>query len=617
MAGRTTRYENVRISMLGPFTVETASGPLGESSFGGRKPRSLLQYLVLARNVPVSKESLAEVLWPENPPKAVAATLESYVSGLRKRLFVDKDAARRALSTSAGGYRFSTDEVAVDLEEFDALIRKAENTASLRHSLGHRIEAASIARGELLEGELNAPWVDDDRRHYQARVLKNLLVLGECQLTLGEFEGAIASAETALRVQPYAEEAVRIQMLAHYAMGHENCARQVFEACRARLTADCTSVTEDLASAIDAGEPLSVLMWSNAGRRPVIGQVTDPVGDRLGDRRDPRGTMPFLGRTAELDSLTAMVDRSMQHELTLSLVTGRYGIGKTALLGRVKDRFWNVCGSASLGPASPATHRLPLTDALLGALDRRGASSAATPYCNGPYLRGDHDAYSTLCEIIRDNGPLVFVLDDIDLADAATIDALAWLQHHEPTLPLAVIASAYPTSRLTDVGSQLSFDSLIALQPLDPSEVACLGPAGEEVRHHCGGNPMLMSDLWRWRKAGAGGDPPSLRELVKGQTRGLGPMTVAVLETLAVLETGAQRPVPTSASAIARELEAPIRQIERAVLALSRAGLAQMSGDGIRIVQPVLRHAVSEVVAARRQSIAPNRQQTAVAGGSR
>ncbi|MGD9796412.1 MAG: AAA family ATPase, partial [Acidimicrobiia bacterium] len=521
MTERTAQGDDVRISMLGSFLVESRSGTFSESSFGGHKPRTLLQYLVLARDMAVSKETLAEVLWPDKPPRATAATLESYISGLRKRLFVDKDLARRALSTSPGGYRLSTDEVTVDLDLFDSLVRKAETTASLRHSLGHRIDAARLARGELLDGEPNAPWADDDRRLYQARVLKNFLMLAESQLTIGEYEEAIASASAALRVQPYAEEAFRIQMLSHYAMGHEHCARQVFDTCRNRLVADCTSVTEDLAAAIDAGEPLSLLIWSNSGRRPIVTTATGPATDRQRERRDPKLVMPFLGRVAELECLTAIVERSMQHQLTFSLVTGRYGIGKTTILERLRERFWNVSGIVSLSPTGATSRRLPLADALVGALEGRGASGAATRYCSGPYLRGDHDAFVTLSSIIRDNGPLVFLLDDLDLADTATIEALAWLRRHEPNLPLAVVMSSYPTSRFTDFGVHLSFDTMLALQPLEASDVEVLGPEGEPVRHRCGGHPLLMTDLWRWRATGADGDPPSLHELVKGQTREL------------------------------------------------------------------------------------------------
>ncbi|MGE0309898.1 MAG: AAA family ATPase, partial [Acidimicrobiia bacterium] len=446
---------------------------------------------------------------------------------------------------------------------------------------------------------------------YQARVLKNFLMLAESQLTIGEYEEAIASASAALRVQPYAEEAFRIQMLSHYAMGHEHCARQVFDTCRNRLVADCTSVTEDLAAAIDAGEPLSLLIWSNSGRRPIVTTATGPATDRQRERRDPKLVMPFLGRVAELECLTAIVERSMQHQLTFSLVTGRYGIGKTTILERLRERFWNVSGIVSLSPTGATSRRLPLADALVGALEGRGASGAATRYCSGPYLRGDHDAFVTLSSIIRDNGPLVFLLDDLDLADTATIEALAWLRRHEPNLPLAVVMSSYPTSRFTDFGVHLSFDTMLALQPLEASDVEVLGPEGEPVRHRCGGHPLLMTDLWRWRATGADGDPPSLHELVKGQTRELGASTIAVLEAMASIA----EPVPISA--LARVLNAPVRDIERSVLTLSRAGLARMDVDGIRTTQPVLRHVINETVAARGRGNATTRQDTVLTGGTR
>ena len=61
---------------------------------GGGMPRRLLAVLLAYRNSVVSTDRLVEVLWDE-PPASAAATLQSYVSRLRR--FVElADGRRRA-----------------------------------------------------------------------------------------------------------------------------------------------------------------------------------------------------------------------------------------------------------------------------------------------------------------------------------------------------------------------------------------------------------------------------------------------------------------------------------------------------------------------------------------
>ena len=94
--------------------ITRLEGDVGvQSDFGGVKPRQLLEMLATRQGEPMCKEVLAEGLWEGRPPSSFAATLESHISVVRRRL-ADSGVPRTALRTVHNGYVL-TDEVRVDL----------------------------------------------------------------------------------------------------------------------------------------------------------------------------------------------------------------------------------------------------------------------------------------------------------------------------------------------------------------------------------------------------------------------------------------------------------------------------------------------------------------------
>jgi hypothetical protein len=61
----------------------------------------------------------------EDLPLRVAATIETYVSLLRRRLGHEPWVGRRLLVTEPGGYRLAAEELRVDADRFDELVRRA------------------------------------------------------------------------------------------------------------------------------------------------------------------------------------------------------------------------------------------------------------------------------------------------------------------------------------------------------------------------------------------------------------------------------------------------------------------------------------------------------------
>ena len=95
---------------------------------GGCKPRHILEILLLNLGTPVSKTRLVELLWGPQASDGAVATLESYVSGIR-RAIQPGNTKSGPLRTANGGYVLDPQLVELDLSEFRGLLRAARHSA--------------------------------------------------------------------------------------------------------------------------------------------------------------------------------------------------------------------------------------------------------------------------------------------------------------------------------------------------------------------------------------------------------------------------------------------------------------------------------------------------------
>src|SRR4051812_7267708 len=123
--------------LLGPLEVRDGDRSL---PLAGAKQRAPLALLLLSANRVVSRDRLIDELWGDDPPDSAVASVQVYVSRLRKLL------PDSTLLTRPPGYLLAADPDAIDLRQFERLLadaRKAdpERAASLLH------EALQLWRG--------------------------------------------------------------------------------------------------------------------------------------------------------------------------------------------------------------------------------------------------------------------------------------------------------------------------------------------------------------------------------------------------------------------------------------------------------------------------------------
>ena len=209
-----------------------------------------MEILLLGRGRAVPKDRIAEDLWGEHQPRSAPAAIETYVSLLRRTV------GRQVIGTETGGYRVRADELAVDLDRFDALLQTAASTVG--ETRRSALQAAlDLGADDLLADEPYAEWAQGPREHHRARRTQAQVDFAECCLHLGELTEAVRAAEDVLSAEPTNERAARAAMSGHHRLGDTDAASRVYLRCRAAL-ADVLGVDP---SAHTASVHHAVLAW--------------------------------------------------------------------------------------------------------------------------------------------------------------------------------------------------------------------------------------------------------------------------------------------------------------------------------------------------------------------
>ena len=220
----------MQFRILGPLEVFDEGKPL---PLGGAKQRSTLAMLLLARNQVVSRDRLIEGLWGASPPPTAAATLDTYLSRLRRVLPAAGDTPR--LVTQLPGYRLRVEAGELDLERFETLLEQARTArASGDAGTAARVlrEALDLFQGTPLEDLVHAPFAEDE-----VRPLEELRVIAlerrlEADLADGRDAELVGELETLTARNPFRETLWAELMLALYRSGRQVEALAAFDRAR-------------------------------------------------------------------------------------------------------------------------------------------------------------------------------------------------------------------------------------------------------------------------------------------------------------------------------------------------------------------------------------------------
>ncbi|MCE0766925.1 response regulator [Pseudonocardia kujensis] len=251
---------------------------------GGPKQRAALASLVLRTGRVVSLEQLIDDLWPEDPPARAAATVQVFVSNLRRALEPDRPrgAPATVLVTAAPGYQLAVDPEAVDAHAFARLVD--EGRAALAGDDPERAaellaRAAELWRGPALADLPDAPFVRVETVRLDELRLGAAEDRADAELALGRHAPLVPELERRVHTHPMRERSRAQLMLALYRCGRQADALATYRhgrrVLRDELGLDPGTRLRELEQAVLRHDP--GLAWEPP--RPVVLPAAAPTAD--------------------------------------------------------------------------------------------------------------------------------------------------------------------------------------------------------------------------------------------------------------------------------------------------------------------------------------------------
>ncbi|HTU88250.1 MAG TPA: AfsR/SARP family transcriptional regulator [Solirubrobacteraceae bacterium] len=311
----------MQFGILGPLEVADHGGR--RLGLGGRKQRSVLAILLLRANEPVAPECLVEELWSGRAPASATASLQAYVSRLRRALGEDG-----RIATAAGGYELRVAPGELDRERFERLAGEAgASVASGDWELasGKLREALGLWRGPPLSDFQYDSFAQAEIARLTELQIEVVEQRVEAELMLGRETGLIGELEGLVREHPLRERLCGQLMLALYRAGRQADALAAYRQLSGVLR-------EELG--LQPAEPLRELERAILSHDPSLAapaaQLPSPAAGHL-----PVPATPFLGRGCELAEITALLRGAGGRRLVT--LTGAGGSGKTRLALRAAE----------------------------------------------------------------------------------------------------------------------------------------------------------------------------------------------------------------------------------------------------------------------------------------
>jgi predicted ATPase/DNA-binding SARP family transcriptional activator len=341
---------------------------------GGEKPRRLLAVLLAHRNSVVSAERLIDALW-RDPPDAAGATLQSYISRLRR--FVELGDERTSLRNRAPGYVLEVPEALIDAGRFEHSL--AEGSALLEADPYDALDAFDAALAEW-RGPAFAEFADSEWIRPEAIRLDELQVVAceariEAELKIGRHEQVVGELEALLVDHPLRERFGGQLMLALHRSGRQAEALQAAQELRRRLREEFglepSAAIRDLETAILEERP--DLDWVAPAASAARNAAS--VSGREARRNVPAESTPLVGRERDLELATRLFESS--RILTLF---GPGGVGKTRLAQRLATNLMpNFDDGVQLVELAPVRDPSAVAAAVGDALDVQQRPNRSLP----------------------------------------------------------------------------------------------------------------------------------------------------------------------------------------------------------------------------------------------
>lgn len=227
----------IRIYTLGRFALLKDGRPLGLKQKARQEPLLLLKTIISLGGRDISENRIADLLWPEADGDAAHGSLKTTLHRLRKLLGLHD-----AIESVSGCLSLNHKYCWVDVWAFERILSKADsvwNSAGGEKDLKRTAEltqkALSLYHGPFLQSE---DQVFPLCEHLHKRFLAGVKMLGNYLEKQKEWEKAIETYETGIKVDAVAEFCYQRLMICNHQLGRKTEALLTYNKCREALAAN-------------------------------------------------------------------------------------------------------------------------------------------------------------------------------------------------------------------------------------------------------------------------------------------------------------------------------------------------------------------------------------------
>lgn len=220
---KNVRKSQLKIELFQRFAIISQDNKLINPNWRTTKVEQLFFYLLHRRDQVVEKTELIELLWPDLDYKRAFSQLYTSIYHIRKS--IEQYDHHIQLSNTSIGYMLTLEDVALDIEQFEEIVRKDEVIS--QDNITDFEYAISLYKGDYLQG-YDYFWIGSERQRLEQLWLRTASKMLDWYFKQEKFDQVIGLAIEVKQRFPFEEEAYFYLMKAHAKRNQTSNVEQIF-----------------------------------------------------------------------------------------------------------------------------------------------------------------------------------------------------------------------------------------------------------------------------------------------------------------------------------------------------------------------------------------------------